>query len=385
VNNCLRVAFIFNYLTPYRITFFEKLCSNQEYEWLVVHGEKEKDDGRPTFKGILNFPNRSVKYFETKVGPFHVRWQKGIMPILKEWKPDIVITLGITSNLTNWLAMDWAHRNGAKTITWHCGWEEQAGNHFSFSIKRLIARKYLTLVDHILVYSTKGASYLAELLGERKENITICYNGLEIDHLLEKENEIRAKGQDLRLQQRVDEKKIFLYVGGMLADKRVPLLLKAFNQLPQRDNVILWLVGDGPDISTIKELAKTMKMENIKFWGRVIEDVDVYFAASNYFVMPGIGGLALNQALFWKLPCIVSEADGTEDDLIFENKTGFRFIPNDENSLKIALQKCVALPDEQKNNFGIAGRRLVLERSNVNEMVKTFLTAIQQLTQKESN
>jgi glycosyltransferase involved in cell wall biosynthesis len=142
-------------------------------------------------------------------------------------------------------------------------------------------------------------------------------------------------------------------------------------------------VGDGPDLHIIKRLAETLKMKKIIFWGRVIEDVDVFFAAADYFVLPGVGGLALNQALFWGLPCVVSEADGTEDDLVFENRTGFRFTPNDENSLKIALQNCLTLPDEQRVSFGVAGRHLVLERSNVNEMVKTFLTTIQRLTQKE--
>ena len=133
----------------------------------------------------------------------------------------------------------------------------------------------------------------------------------------------------------------------------------------------------------IKRLAETLKMKRIVFWGRVIEDVDVFFAAADYFVLPGVGGLALNQALFWGLPCIVSEADGTEDDLVFENRTGFRFASNDENSLKTALQKCLALPEEQRVSLGFAGRRLVIERSNVNEMVKTFLLTIQRLTQKE--
>lgn len=374
-----RIAFITQFIPPYRKTFYEKLSHHSNYEWDIIHGIKEKDDGRPGYKGSFNFENHAVRYKEGKIGPFNVRWQAGVLKRIESWSPDIVITQGIPSILSNWLAMDWAHRHGAKTITWHCGWEAQAGNPYSLPIKRWMSKRYLSLVDHTLAYSTKGAAYLAELQSGVSNNITVCYNGLEIDPLLEKENEYRAKGQVLRHQEQADKKKIFLYVGGMLAEKNVPLLLKAFTRLLENESSLLWLVGDGPDLQKIKELAETLKPTNIKFWGRVIEDVDVFFAAADYFVLPGVGGLALNQALFWRLPCIVSEADGTEDDLIFENITGFRFILDDENSLKNALQKCFNLPNEQKISFGETGRNLVLERSNVNEMVKTFLTTIQQL------
>jgi len=379
-----RIAFITEFIPPYRRTFYQKLLSQSNLEWKIIHGIKEKDDGRPGYQGTLDFENYPVRYKQGKVGPFKVRWQAGVLEELENWNPDVVITQGIPSILSNWLAMNCAHRYSAKTITWHGGWEAQAGNQYSLPIKRWITSKYLSLVDHILVYSTKGAAYLAELQNGRANNITVCYNGLEIDPLLEKESEYRAKSQALRRQQQIGEKKIFLYVGGMFAEKRVPLLLTAFSNLWANDDAILWLVGDGPDLRKIKELAESLKVKNIVFWGRVIEDVDVFFAAADYFILPGVGGLALNQALFWGLPCVVSEADGTEDDLVFENKTGFRFTANNEDSLKIAMQKCLALPDVQRVSFGAAGRSLVLERSNVDEMVKTFLTTIEQLTQRKA-
>jgi glycosyltransferase involved in cell wall biosynthesis len=373
-----RIAFITEFIPPYRKTFYQKLLTNSNYEWKIIHGLKEKEDGRPGYQGLFGFENYPVRYKEGKMGPFNIRWQAGILEKIKNWCPDVVITQGIPSILSNWLAMDWAHRHNAKTITWHCGWEAQAGNRYSLPLKRWVASKYLTLVDHILAYSTKGAAYLSELQNGQAENITVCYNGLEVDSLLEKESEYRAKGQELR-RERTGREKIFLYVGGMLAEKRVTLLLQAFHQLTEKDNAVLWLVGDGPDMQKVKELAETLGMKNVKFWGRVIEDVDVFFAAADYFVLPGIGGLALNQALFWGVPCVVSEADGTEDDLVFDGKTGFRFVPNDQQSLESALLKCLALPETERLDFGKVGRALVIKRSNVDEMVKIFNETIANL------
>lgn len=379
MSNLPRVLFIIDFIAPYRKTFFEKLCSNPDMSILVVHGVKKKEDGRPPYNGQLSFSNRGVALEGSKLGPFNIRRQKGILRILQEWNPDIVISQGMPSMLSNWLAMFWAHLHGAKNIIWHCGWEEQAGNRFSLPLKQVISKFYLSFADKILAYSSKGAGYLSSSLGVNRENITICYNGLEIEPLLSEEEIIRKKGRELRLRENPEEKSVFLYVGGMFKEKQVPLLIAAFQQLQEPEKSILWLVGDGPDFQQIKQLVEGKQLENVKIWGRIIDGVDTLFTAADYLVLPGVGGLALNQALFWGLPCVVSEADGTEDDLVIEGQTGFRFIPNDVTSLKTALNKCLLLTEEQRKSFGAAGRSLVLARSNVNEMVKTFVTTIEKV------
>lgn len=374
-----KVLFIFNFITPYRKTFFEKLCTSPGFNWLLLHGKKSKEDGRPAYTGELIVPNLQIRFLESKVGPFSIRWQDQVIPTIKSFQPNLIVTLGIPSILSNWVAMIWAKQHNVKTITWHCGWEAQSGRRLSLLIKHCINKRYLSLADHILVYSTKGANYLAKLQGGNSENITICYNGLEIDTLLIKEEDYRKSALSLRIEEKVLGKKVFLYVGGMLSEKGVDLLINSFAHFAEGDDVTLWLVGDGPELTKFIALAEKLNLENVKFWGRVIEEVDVFFAAADYFVLPGIGGLALNQALFWKLPCIVSEADGTEDDLVFDHKTGFRFTPKDENSLFLAMKKCLLLSDEERYEFGGHGRELVLKRSNVNVMVQTFITTINNL------
>lgn len=377
-----RVLFITEFIPPYRKTFYEKLTA-KEFQWIVVHGIKAKEDGRPGFQGKLDFQNYAVKYRQTKIGPFNIRWQSDVLKLTKKNPPDVVITQGIPSILSNWIAMMWARKHHIKTITWHCGWEAQSGNRLALPIKRWISNRFLSLADHILAYSTKGANYLAELQGGNSENITVCYNGLEIDSLVAKEEDYRKNAISLCLEEKVDGKKVFLYVGGMLSEKGVELLINAFAQLSEKNNAVLWLVGDGPELNKFIAIVEERCVDNVKFWGRVIEDVDVFFAAADFFVLPGLGGLALNQAMFWGLPCVVSEADGTEDDLVFDGKTGFRFAPNDKNSLFSAMRKCLLLSEKQRLEFGERERDLVLTRSNVNVMVETFVDTINNLL-KES-
>ena len=133
-----KIVFVTEFIPPYRKTFYQKLLSHSNYEWKIIHGIKQKDDGRPGYQGTLDFENYSVCYREGKIGPFSVRWQSGVLENIKNWYPDIVLTQGIPSILSNWLAMDWAHRHGAKTITWHCGWEAQAGRLSEF-VQRILS------------------------------------------------------------------------------------------------------------------------------------------------------------------------------------------------------------------------------------------------------
>lgn len=117
----------------------------------------------------------------------------------------------------------------------------------------------------------------------------------------------------------------------------------------------------------------------VRFFGRIVDGVGAYFAAADVVVLPGIGGLALNEAMFWGRPCVVSVADGTEDDLVIDGVTGCRFADGDRGSLALAISRCLDLTADERKRWGDVGRQLIVERSNINRMVETFLTALSEL------
>ncbi|MDI6695066.1 MAG: glycosyltransferase [Anaerolineales bacterium] len=379
-SHILRIAFITNFIPPYRVTFYQKLCSFDQYEWIVLHGIKKQDDGRPAFSGKLEFPNQALEYSEKRFVYFSIKQMPGLLSVLHSYKPNLIILIGMPGMLSNWIALFWAKQNHAKSILWHAGWESQPRKSLQYKIKKVALKIFLNSCDHVLVYSSKGKKYLCSL-GVSEDHITICYNGIEIDYLLDRYDSILSEGAELRRKYGNKDLPLFLYVGGMSKDKNVSLLLHAFAELQQSRECSLWLVGDGPELESLKRLAEELKIKNIKFWGRIFEEVDIYFASCDYFVLPGVGGLALNQALFWKKPCVVSEADTTEDDLVIDGETGFRFQVNDKDSLLKAMIRCLDLPSLMYMRFGENGYRLIVERSNVSEMVKVFTRTIDALLQ----
>jgi glycosyltransferase involved in cell wall biosynthesis len=249
----------------------------------------------------------------------------------------------------------------------------------SLWIKKRLMWTYFSMAHKCLLYSTKGMKYL-ESVGVSRENLEICFNGIETDEMFANETQISVEAEAIRARECQPGDYVFLYVGGLLKEKRIELLLDAFFSVQQAAPFAkLWIIGDGPDSAHIKAHAQNLKLDRVKFFGRIIEGVDSFFAAADVFVLPGIGGLAFNQAMYWRTPCIGTEADGTEDDLVIEGKTGFRFNQGDKESLQAVMLNATSLSTAQLAEMGVEARKVIVERSNVNQMVASFNRALDDL------
>ena len=375
----MRVCFVTNFITPYRKTFYEKLCANSCHDWLVLRGRVGRETGRPDYKGDVLVPMEEIENLERGLGPFTVRFQRGAFRSARSYDPDTLILLGMTGNVSNWLMIIWARLTGRRVLIWACGWEPQKVGSIALWIKKRLMKTYFSMAHKSLLYSTKGMKYL-ESVGVRRENLEICFNGIEIDDMVANEKQILVEADAIRARESQPNDFIFLYVGGLLKEKRIDLLLDAFFSIQQdAPSARLWIVGDGPDGAQIRVYAESLKVERVQFFGRIVEGVDSFFAAADIFVLPGLGGLAFNQAMYWRTPCIGTEADGTEDDLVIDGKTGLRFVQGDPESLKVVMLNAIRLPSPQLAEMGAEARKVIVKRSNVTQMVALFNQALQEL------
>ncbi|RZK04232.1 MAG: glycosyltransferase, partial [Flavobacterium sp.] len=309
-----KIVLITPILQHYRLSFYEKLAERfGENNFFVFHGVKEKEDGRPGYKGKTKFINKGFPETMTKVFRFEVVYDRGMYAEVKKVNPDIIIIQGITGNISYRRIVSWAKRNRKKVIIWTSGWEPGRSRGMLLKLKNLLVTSFFKKGHYFLTYSNYGTSYV-KTMGIDSSIIETCYNGIEIDDLISQKAEIVAKSKDVEVQLGLHGNITFLYVGGLIPEKKVDLLIAAFEKLRKKyKNIKLVIIGDGPMRNLVETKVVELNDDNIHYLGRIVDGVDPYFAASDCFVLPGVGGLALNQAMFWGKPCIVSKADGTED------------------------------------------------------------------------
>jgi glycosyltransferase involved in cell wall biosynthesis len=178
------------------------------------------------------------------------------------------------------------------------------------------------------------------------------------------------------------EKPVVLFVGRLQARKRVDLLLQACAALPAQVQPRLTIVGDGPSRQDMEAVARDVYPQAEFLGARHGAELEALFASADLFVLPGTGGLAVQQAMAHGLPVIVAEGDGTQDDLV-RGSNGWHVPPGDLQALIAVLQ--TALCDvERLRRMGLESFRIVSEEVNLEEMVAVFLRAIKAVHGQEN-
>lgn len=167
---------------------------------------------------------------------------------------------------------------------------------------------------------------------------------------------------------------VVLFVGRLQSRKRIPALLKACAELPAPLKPRLVIVGDGPELDNLRSLTQSVypaaEFPGAKHGPELAAD----FLSADLFVLPGTGGLAVQEAMSFGLPVIVAKGDGTQDDLVRPGN-GWQIPPEDDAALQLALRE--ALSDVARlRQMGAESYRIVAEEINLEKMVGVFLEAL---------
>jgi glycosyltransferase involved in cell wall biosynthesis len=140
----------------------------------------------------------------------------------------------------------------------------------------------------------------------------------------------------------------------------------------------LVIVGEGPEREKLEVLAKEI-YPSAKFIGaRHGGELKPYFAEADLFVLPGTGGLAVQEAMSYGLPVIVAQGDGTQEDLV-RRENGWQIPPDDFEALLSTMKD--ALSDVARlRRMGEESYRIVKEEINIEKMVEVFVQALKSVT-----
>ncbi|HNJ15546.1 MAG TPA: glycosyltransferase family 4 protein, partial [Anaerolineales bacterium] len=163
-----------------------------------------------------------------------------------------------------------------------------------------------------------------------------------------------------------------LFVGRLQARKRVDHLLRACAEMDSKPR--LMIVGDGPERAALESLAKDVYPSAEFIGAKHGADLKPYFEQADLFVLPGTGGLAVQEAMSYGLPVIVAKGDGTQDDLVRDGN-GWQIQPEDYGALVSTMKN--ALSDTARlRKMGTESFRIVSEEINIQKMVEVFVDAL---------
>lgn len=153
-----------------------------------------------------------------------------------------------------------------------------------YPVKLEPTRKALQTANLVLPVSQALAHKVAAL-GVPEDRIKVVYRGVS-DRLFQPRDVIDSRkelGLDI-------DRDALLYIGNLLPVKGIESLVRAFAVVERDQAVDLHIVGDGPLLTSMQQLAKDLGCaERVKFHGRVSHDLlPIWFGASSLVVLPSL-------------------------------------------------------------------------------------------------
>ncbi|MCC7299427.1 MAG: glycosyltransferase family 4 protein [Bacteroidia bacterium] len=194
------------------------------------------------------------------------------------------------------------------------------------------------------------------------------------------DNEDLQMAIDALQSEKLERKKNrIIHVGRLVFWKRVDLLIQALAKLKNSiPDIELLVVGKGEEEQNLKQLVRDLKIEDaVQFVGAVYDEKDLcrYFQTSDLYVLAGMGGLSINEAMANGLPVVCSVCDGTEKHLVFDGRNGKYFKHDDLDSLTSAIELVLSDPEALKQ-MGTESLNIVKNEINIKIVVENMRKAL---------
>ena len=223
----------------------------------------------------------------------------------------------------------------------HCSYEEKffsTGNKIKDMLHYKLLGDCLKRSDAVIAVSEYTKRSYVEEFGIPSDKIKVVYNGIEMPDN-EPVGEKSAEAGNL------------LYIGRLVEEKGVDVLLDALGTLNGNEKFHLDILGDGPVRKALEQKAGDLGLGDMVTFHGVQLDKKAFFDKSSIFVCPSVCqeafGISIIEAMSHGLICVASDVGGIPE-IITDESQGILFEAGNAKALAQALEKAIDIAGSEK-------------------------------------
>jgi len=368
------IIIVYHTLPQYRFDFFNLLNDkliNIDRSLVVIAGTSMGQKEIKEINGEHSFSIDRYRRTGFSLFGFQIQWGIGLIQKVFDYKPEQVIFMYNAGILNYSLLMLLLRCKKIPYMIWGSGHRRVGLNDFQYKVKYLFKNAFMKMASGYIAYSEHYAKQL-ERSGFDKERLFCAQNTINVERIIR--NRKRRQSTDLNIVFK------FLFVGALIPQKNIDKSIYVCSQLrDEKYEFVYDIVGGGAIINDLKATVEAMKLENIVVLHgpKYGEEVASFFRTADAFILPGTGGLAINEAMAYGLPIIATPGDGTGYDLIRNGENGFLLeFDYSLNELYDVMKYLLLCGNVKRYKMGEKGLEILKNRATLNKMVNNFYKAI---------
>jgi glycosyltransferase involved in cell wall biosynthesis len=352
------------YFYNFREGFFDYLSEKEERFVLINH---IKSNGRV----FVNKDVTSKKYIR-KICSFVIGKNIVFFPFLFaeliRLNPCVIVTEGGQNTINNIQLYLYSILFNKPFIQWDLGRRYMTESHnflrrYYMFIYKIIAKR----AKYIFGYNSESEKYFLSL-GIEQSKIVILNNTVDTI-LIKKIIDNYVPEKNTLLKNLISSRINIIFVGALLPSKNIESLAEILKNIG--DNYHLMIIGSGtPEYEAY--LKSVFEGTNHCFLGhKTPKELISYYQAASFLILPGLGGLTINQSMAFGVPVLCTIADGTEKDLIINDVNGYIYRDIKDVSDYILSKK----PAEWKQ-MGENAQKFLFEEFSIDSSLQKFLNYV---------
>lgn len=310
----MKVLFLTNYASPYKVAFFDCLASFMDVTVLLCERTE-------------NMTHRDAGWFEAGTGSAE----------FINLEPKYIRNRIICPDVVNWLRRDFDRivicGYAKSTQLLALAWLKLHRKPYCFEVDGGLIRQDKLLQRMLKTWAVKGAQlylssgpattdYLVHYGAKRERVREYPFSSL---HQQDFPTALPTREEKLTLRRELsmEEETVVLSVGQFIHRKGYDVLMQAARELPK--SVGIYIVGSNPTEEYLR-MQKEWNLTNVHFVGfRKKPELAKYYRAADLFCLPtreDIWGLVINEAMAYGLPVVTTDRCVAGLDLVEENVNG---------------------------------------------------------------